>query len=242
MLNSFSVARMVVLAAGLAALAGCAGDPIQRKDGKQSSRPFVINNLAKSDIDMVTEQTQRQVLAGLRRLTVKLYKRNPREYRKAGHGNAETATARIFNQLPRWRRSGLDRVDWAESLRLAFNDDYAGDRVHAYMLALTVMTMAAYDHRVEFYMTDELDAQSLYNSARNLETAVWKLTHARTRAGEPFLFSNGVEEEVQNLSFEREFGKLIAQQDLLALIIEDKSNRAINRVLQNVASFVLLPV
>ncbi|MFA5081929.1 MAG: hypothetical protein WC474_05225 [Hydrogenophilaceae bacterium] len=223
-------------------LAGCAGDPIQRKNGKQTSRPFVINNLAKSDIDMVTEQTQRQVLAGLRRLTVKLYRRNPQEYRKAGYGNVETATAQIFNQLPRWRQSGLDRVDWAESLRLAFNENYAGDRVHAYMLALIVMTMASYDHRVEFYMTDDLNAQGLYNSARNLETAAWKLANARTAGGAPFLLSNGVEDEIQNLSFEREFGKLIAQQDLLALVIEDKSNRSINRVFQNVASFVLLPV
>ncbi|MDD5364165.1 MAG: hypothetical protein PHR30_02395 [Gallionellaceae bacterium] len=242
MINRFSAVRLAVFVVGLAVLAGCAGDPIKRKNGQHTSRPFVINNLAKSDIDMVTEQTQRQVLAGLRRLTVKLYRRNPQEYRKAGYGDVEAATGQIFNQLPRWRQSGLDRVDWAESLRLAFSESYAGDRVHAYMLALIVMTMASYDHRVEFYMTDDLSAQSLYNSARNLETAAWKLANARTGGGAPFLLSNGVDEEVQNLSFEREFGKLIAQQDLLALVIEDKSNRSINRVFQNVASFVLLPV
>lgn len=235
--------RLVALVAGLALLTGCSNQPIQRKDGQQSSRPFVINNLAKSDIDMVSELTQREVLVGLRRLTVKLYRRNPQEYRKAGYDNVERAVGVIFDQLPRWRLSGLDRVDWAESLRLAFSEDYAGDRVHAYMLALTVMVMAAYDHRTEFYVTDELSAQSLYNSARNLEVAVWKLSNAHTAGGGLFLLSNGAdEEEVRNLSYEREFGKLIAQQDLLALIVEDKSNRAINRVIQNVASFVLLPV
>jgi hypothetical protein len=110
------------------------------------------------------------------------------------------------------------------------------------MMALTVMVMASYDHRTHFYMTDELDAQRLYNSARNLEMAVWKLSHAHTAAGAPFLLSNGIDEGEQNLSFEREFGKLIAQQDLMALIIEDKTNRAINRVIINVASFMLLPV
>lgn len=242
MLSRHPSARFVAILVGLALLAGCSGGAIQRRDGQQSNRPFVINNLAKSDIDMVSELTQREVLTGLRRLTVKLYRRNPQEYRKSGLDNVEAAVGRIFDGLPKWRESGLDRVDWAESLRLAFTEDYAGDRVHAYMLALTVMTMASYDHRTEFYITDELSAQSLYNSARNLEVAVWKLAQARTADGTPFLLSNGFEEEVQNLSFEREFGKLIAQQDLLALIIEDKSNRAINRVIQNMASFILLPV
>jgi hypothetical protein len=48
--------------------------------------------------------------------------------------------------------------------------------------------------------------------------------------------------EVANLSFEREFGKLIAQQDLLALILEDRSNRSISRVFQNAAAFAFLPL
>ena len=127
-------------------------------------------------------------------------------------------------------------------LRLAFAEKYDGDRVHAFMLALTVMTMASYDNRAEFFITDSLDAQSLYNSARNLEAAAWKLAHARTAGGTPYILSNALVDEAPNLSFEREFGKLVGQQDLLALIIEDRSNRTINRVIQNVASFALLPV
>jgi hypothetical protein len=234
--------RFLILLAGLVLFAGCAGKPIQRKDGQASGRSFAINNLAKSDVDLISELAQREVVAGLRRLTVKLYRRNPQEFRKAGFDNAERAAGRIFDQMPKWRQSGLDKADWAESLRLTFNENYAGDRVHAYMMALTVMVMASYEHRTEFYMTDDLDAQSLYNSARNLEAAIWKLAQARTAAGAPFLLSNGTDEGETNLSFEREFGKLIAQQDLIALIIEDKNNRAINRVFQNVASFILLPV
>lgn len=240
--NRYPPALLAILLAGLALLVGCAGSPIKRPDGQQTSRPFVLDNIVKSDVDMVTELTQREVMAGLRRLTVKLYRRNPQEYRKAGFDSAEAAVARIFGQLPRWRESGLRGVDWAESLRLAFTENYTGDRVHAYMLALTVMTMSAYDHRTEFYLTDELNAQSLYNSARNLEAAIWKLSRARMADGTPFLLSNSLDDENRNISFEREFGKLIAQQDLLALIVEDKSNRAINRVIHNVASFILLPV
>lgn len=242
MSNSVATARILTLIAGVLALAGCAAQPIQRKDGQTSERVFAINNLAKTDIDMVSELTQREVLSGLRRLTVKLYRRNPREYQKTGYTSVEGAVGRIFDTLPHWRQSGMDKVDWAESLRLAFAEQYAGDRVYAYMLALTVMVMASYEHRTEFFMTDDLNAQSLYNSARNLETAVWKLSHARREDGSPVLLSNSLAEEAPNLSFEREFGKLIAEQDLMALIIEDKSNRAVNRVIQNVASFILLPV
>jgi hypothetical protein len=44
------------------------------------------------------------------------------------------------------------------------------------------------------------------------------------------------------LSFEREFGKLIAQQDTLARIIAEKSNRTIVRAVQSVASVVFLPI
>lgn len=223
-------------------LTGCAGQSIQHKDGLNTKRQFALANVGKSDIGLVSELAQREVLVSLRRLAVKLYRRNPQEYRKNGYDNLEVAVGRIFDQLPNWRESGLDKVDWAESLRLAFSESYAGDRVHTYMLALTVMVMASYDHITEFYVTHELNAQRLYNSARNLEVAVWKLSNARKANGEMFLLSNSIDDGTQNLSFEREFGKVIAQQDLLALIAEDKSNRDINRVIQNVASFVLLPV
>lgn len=236
------LASVPALLAALVLLAGCTASPIQRKDGQASQRAFVLKNLAKTDIDLVSELAQREVLAGLRRLTEKLYRRNPREFRKAGLDSVEAAVARVFAPLDDWRASGVDRVDWAESLRLAFAEGYAGDRVHAYMQGLLVMVMASYEHRTEFFLTDDLDAQRLYNSARNLESAAWRLAQARDTAGVPVLLSNAVDDAVVNLSFEREIGKLIARQDLLAVIIEDKSNRTINRVIHNVASFVLLPV
>jgi hypothetical protein len=102
--------------------------------------------------------------------------------------------------------------------------------------------MASYDYKTKLFMTDSLSAQKLYNSARNIEIATWKLSNAKRLSGEKLLVSNTMEGEIANLSFEREFGKLIAQQDFLALIIEDKTNRSISRVFQNVATFVFLPI
>ena len=71
----------------------------------------------------------------------------------------------------------------------------------------------------------------------------WKLSNARNAQGELILHSNSMGAGgVPNLSFEREFGKLIGLQDTLAKIIEDKSNRAIRFGVVNVASMVFLPI
>lgn len=232
---------LILLVAGV--LSGCAHGPIQRKDGSQSQRGFVIENLAKSDVDQVTEISQREVLRHLRVLTEKLYRRNPAEFRKAGLPSVEVATEQLFANLAVWPTSPLRQSDWERDFRSAFREDFAGDRVHAYMSAMLAMIMTAYEHKQTFYLTDQLDAQKLYNSARNIETAVWKLSNARTPDGvRPILLTNSMEGEIPNLSFEREFGKLIAAQDLLALVIEDSSNRVISRTMQNMASFVFLPL
>ncbi len=232
---------LLVLSAML--FTGCANSPIQRKDGGLSQRGFAIENLAKSDVDQVTEISQREVLRHLRVLTEKLYRRNPAEFRKNGLPSAEAATEQLFASLATWPTSPLRNSDWERDFRAAFREDFVGDRVHAYMSAMLAMVMTAYEHKQSFYITDRLDAQRLYNSARNIETAVWKLSNARVADGvAPILLTNSMDGGVQNLSYEREFGKLIAAQDLLALVIEDSSNRVISRTVQNMASFVFLPL
>jgi hypothetical protein len=223
-------------------LTGCANQDIKRKDGSHSAREFSVANLAKSDVDIACELTQREALKSLKLLTEKLYRRNPQEYHKAGLESAETATARLFDELPKWPESHLAKLNWEENFKLTFLEGYSGDRVYAYMSALTSMVMASYNHKSQFFVTDELSAQKFYHSARNIEVAVWKLSNARLPSGARYLVSNTLEGDVPNLSFEREFGKLIAAQDLLALFIEDRSNRAITRTLQGVASLVFLPI
>lgn len=236
-------ARAGLLVALAMLVAGCSQYAIQRGNGVSSARPFNIANVAKSDTDMVVELAQGEVIKGLRHLTEKLYRRNPQEYRKAGLASAEAATARLFDQLANWQRAPMARGSWEHNFRLAFDGGYQGDRVEVLVSALTVMVMSAYNHRTEFFITDPgLDAQKLYNSARNIEVAVWKLAQARYPDGRPYLVTNTLEGQVQNLSFEREFGKLIAQQDLLALIIEDRTNRLISRALQSTATYVFIPI
>jgi hypothetical protein len=239
------VSRSVLLAALLASLisAGCASPSIQRKDGSSSARSFSVRDLAKSDIDSAVEIHQQEILAILQNLTVKLYRRNPAEWRKSGHGSAEDATAALFRPLNHWHLSSWQNLPWQSALLDPWRDDFGGDRVKALMQGLLVMQMAAFDHQTEFYLISELDAQKLYNAARNTEAVVWKLSNARNARGEPVLLSNSMEAgAIPNLSFEREFGKLIGIQDTLAKVVEDKTNRAIRFGVVNVATMIFLPI
>jgi hypothetical protein len=45
----------------------------------------------------------------------------------------------------------------------------------------------------------------------------------------------------QNLSFEREFTKLVARTDLLALMLAEKSQRFISRLTQSITTAPFLP-
>jgi hypothetical protein len=224
-------------------LAACSGQPIQRRDGSSSVRSFSLKELAKGDVDNVVEIHQQAILDALRTLTLKLYRRNPAEWRKSGFAGADAATAALFDAVAIWDRSPLRTLDWESRLLDAWREDYAGDRVQALMGGLLAMHMAAFNHRTEFYLLSEIDAQKLYNAARNTEAVVWKLSSARDPHGEPLLLANGVDGNgVANLSFEREFGKLIGIQDTLAKIVEDKDNRAIRFGMVNVASMMFLPI
>lgn len=237
-----SRAPLVVLVT-LFLLTACGSPPIERRDGTTSARSFSVKHLAKSDIDNVVEIHQQEMLATLKTLALKLYRRNPREWRNAGHASAEAAADAIFAPLGHWENATLKNLPWQTALLDPWRADFTGDRVKALIDGLLVMHMAAFGHRTEFYVLSELDAQKLYNAARNTEAVVWKLSNARNERGEPVLLSNSMDPGgVANLSFEREFGKLIGIQDTLAKVIEDKSNRAIRFGVVNVATMAFLPI
>lgn len=224
-------------------LAACSSPPIARRDGSSSVRSFSIKELAKGDVDTVIEIHQQEVITALRTLTLKLYRRNPNEWRKSGFASADAATAALFRPVGNWQHAPHKDLPWETALLEPWRTDFAGDRVKILMDGLLVMHMGAFDHQTEFYLLTEVDAQKLYNAARNTEAVVWKLSNARNAQGELILHSNSMDAGgVPNLSFEREFGKLIGLQDTLAKIIEDKSNRAIRFGVVNVASMVFLPI
>jgi len=172
----------------------------------------------------------------------KLYRRNPRELRKSGDATPEAAVTRAFDPRHAWRFAELSNARGIEALKIAFNPGFTGDRVFAFGVGLGSMISRAYDDKTQFYLTDSLDAQRLYNAARNIEIAAWKLANSRNSNGELLLLSNEMSGGVANLSFEREMGKLVAYQDTLALVMAQRTNRTIRRVTQMLATAVFLPI
>jgi hypothetical protein len=203
---------------------------------------FSASQLAKTDIDRVAEAHQQEIFLNLRLLTEKLYRRNPRELKKSGQPGVAAGVARIFEGRHEWNFTELQGKRGAQAIHLAFQEDYSGDRVLAFSAGLGGMIQTAFQNKTEFFVLDDLDPQSLYNAARNVEIAVWKLSNGRTSQRELFLLSNEGAGPIQNLSFEREFGKVIASLDVLSKIIADKTNRTVVKVIQSLATAVFLPI
>jgi hypothetical protein len=103
------------------------------------------------------------------------------------------------------------------------------------------MLVKAHGDKTEFFITDSIDPQNLYNMARNIEITMWMLSTKRNKEGRLLLISNEINDEVANLSFEREFGKMIGRLDYFAYTLSEKTERVITRMIQNVTTGILLP-
>jgi len=177
----------------------------------------------------------------LRRLANKLYLRNPREWRRGGAESVDEAVVRLFEREHGWRFEELGYRRDIDALQIALHPEYRGDRVAAFIVGLASMVQSAFGNKVEFYLLDDLDAQRIYNAARNVEIAAWKLSSVRDGNGQPLLLSNEIG-EVANLSFEREFGRIIGQLEVLSDVVAEQTERTVTRVVQNMATAAFLPV
>lgn len=221
-------------------LLGCSSAPDRNSPIK--TRQFQMDDIARSDVDMVAESQLRFSMEYLRELMEKLYRRNPREWHTGDAASLEQAVERVFGRGRTGHFPELQQKRGTDAVMLTFDEAYQGDRVLAFVEGLRGMILDAHNGKQSFYLTDELDPQKLYNAARNIEIATWKLSHTRDSAGRLFLVSNQTAGPVINLSYERLFGKLIALQDGMARIVAQSSNRRIKTIIQSVASAVFMPI
>lgn len=217
-------------------LAGCSSQaPAPTPRGEVKAAPASGGEIAQSDVNRMATLAMRDNLDGLYRLADKLYRRNPGEWRKSA-ASREAAVQRV-------REAVEARAPWAElrgrrdvaALSFAMAAEFQGDRVAAFVHASADMLITAHGGKTAFYLVDGLDAQHLYNAARNIEIAVWMLANRRAANGQPLLLADEIGEQGRNLSFEREFGKIIARLDLLSMVVAEKYRRA---VIGYVQSFV----
>ncbi|WP_323016529.1 hypothetical protein [Castellaniella sp.] len=220
-------------------LGACAAPP---GDGPQGES-FSADQLMQHDINRVQTLAMRDNMDSLVRLLEKLYRRNPGEWRKSGFTDLKSALAQGDARI----RTGevpkeLDGLQDIEVLSVAMDPRYPGDRVAAFVLGLSDMIITAHGGRVRFHVTDSVDAQHVFNAARNLEIAAWMLASRRDAQGRPLLLSNELGDGVANLSFEREFGRMIARLDLVAELQDESVRRIGINYLQGLLFFNFLPV
>jgi hypothetical protein len=201
--------------------------------------------MGQSDSNRVATLAMRANLDSLYLLMSKLYRRNPAEWKK-------TAPAA---KRPRRRscKPSSSARPWPElqgkrdiqAMTLALSPEFKGDRVAAFIDATADMIIVAHGNKIEFFLVDGLDAQHLYNAARNVEIAAWILSSRKNAAGAPLLLSDEIGSEARNLSFEREFGKIVGRLDLMAEFMTERYRRAGISYVQNLlgGSFLqFLPV
>ena len=211
------------MALGLAALlTGCASDaPTSR--GEVKGQDFSANELLQSEGNRTAKNAMLANQRSLLLLADKLYRRNPAEWRKSA-ATRETALAQLELAL-------LSAQPWAPLAGqrdvAALSPDFAGDRVAAFIVACADTIVTAHGGKREFYYLDGVDPQHLYNAARNMEIALWVLNTRHNAQGQPLLLANEIGPDARNLSFEREFGKIIGRLDLLATYTTERYRRAV---------------
>ncbi len=198
--------------------------------------------LGKTDFDRMADHEIRENIQSLRSLMIKLYKRNPSELKKSTSEDAEKMVNWVFNGNHNWNFEAINNIQGNDAIYLAFNEDYKGDRVLPFIVGIYTMLIKAHGGKKEFYLFDSIDPQLLYNASRNVEIAAWKLSNTKDAFGRLFLVANEINEKENNLSFEREFGKIIGRTDFIAFTLSEKMERSITRVIQNLATGILIPI
>jgi len=189
--------------------------------------------MGQSDTNRIATIAMRDNLESLYLLMDKLYRRNPAEWRKTGVSREESIkrVREAVEQRQPW--PGLQGQRDIKALSLALTPDFGGDRVAALIYSSADMIIAAHDGKTEFFLIDGLDAQHIYNAARNIEIAVWLLGSRRNSSGKVLLLADDISENGRNLSFEREFGKVVGRLDLMAEFLTEKYRRAGITYVQN---------
>tara|TARA_B100000524_G_scaffold201105_2_gene104718 strand:+ start:567 stop:1208 length:642 start_codon:yes stop_codon:yes gene_type:complete len=201
--------------------------------------PPEVKDLVKSDTAFFVEAVRSELDQNLSHLLVKLYRRNPIQL---------PATLSIEARVEQLRVPKLDLKEFGgpkpdDLVRMAFHEDFTGDRAYAFVAGLQSMVNHAFDHRREYLLLDDLpSAQFVYNSARNIETAAYLLRTQRNSSKEPYLFADGFQGDVLNASYSQLMGEMIGLQDALSKALAKKDQRALNAVARGAASFVFLPV
>ena len=202
----------------------------------------VFTNIAKTDVDIITEIHVSNANDYIEDLIIKLYKINPIYISK--NKNFDTVSSVIVDIFKKVDKKTLDRTGQKniDLILKGFNKDFNGDRIYYICKGLYGMINASYNYKLKFYLTDpKLDAQKIMNTAINIETLVWRLSNSKEN-NVLLIKTNSTDKDNINLSFERLFGKLINNQENMARIISSQQGRIIQKAAKGIVSSIFLPI
>lgn len=237
---------VLLIAAALFAalsLSACVSAPTPHGEVKGASASG--KEMGQSDTNRMTTLAMHDNLDSLYRLMDKLYRRNPAEWKKTAATREDAIRQVRFSIERRQIWNDLQGKHDIAAMSLSLAPEFKADRVAAFIYATADMIVTAHGGKTEFYLIDGLDAQFVYNAARNIEIASWMLANRRTASGQLLLLSDEINSSERNLSFEREFGKVVGRLDLVAEFVTEKYRRAGISYVQNLlgGSFLqFLPV
>jgi|TARA_B100001059_G_scaffold86297_1_gene84461 hypothetical protein len=207
-----------------------------------SCQKNVLTNIAKTDIDIVTEIHINNAKGYIEDLIIKLYKMNPIFLSKnKKFDSVSQVIIDIFKKkdLKKVDKTGKENIDL---ILKGFDKNFNGDRIYYICKGLYGMINASYNYKNRFYLTDKkLDAQKIMNTAINIETLVWRLSHSMHN-NELLIKTNSINGKKVNLSFERLFGKLINNQENMARIISSQQGRMVQKAAKGIVSSIFLPI
>jgi len=234
--------RIVPLMLGVLLVSGCA-QPVVSEDNGIQGEALSMDQLAQTDFNRTATIAMRDNFSSLYQLQEKLYKRNPHYWRAAGFTDVAQALQAgrdaIAQRQPPADLVGLQDI---EILSVALDPAYSGDRIAAFIYGMADMILTAHNDKQRFYIKDVLSADHIYNAARNIEIAAWLLRSRKNSLGQPLLLTHQPGQASANLSFEREFGKIIGRLDLIANLLDENLRRVGIGYLQGLMLFSFLPV
>lgn len=222
----------------LLSLAACSAVPVKKEIHGSDLDAYQV---VQSDANRAANLTMRDNLESLSLLLEKLYKRNPVQWKKTGARSLEEARQAVIaamsddEPLP-----GLNDKKSVDALPLAFDPNFQGDRAGALVYGIGTMLIEVYGGRTQLYLIHGLDAQKLANAAWNIEVAMWLLASRTDAQGQPLLLSNEISSNGRNLSFEREFGRMLGRLELLARMNDEKYRRSAINYVQGILGAPLL--
>lgn len=240
-------ARRTCLLAGTAAalLAPLALTGCSSFRSTERAEPYGNQEWLQSGTNRIANLSLRDNLQSVRRVQTTLYRRNPREWRKAA-ASMEEATQRTWDAvmqgtpLPELRgATGIDAI------RLAFEtgpQGYQGDRVAALVVGWASMLKQANGNTWDQTMIDGVDAENSYRTARNFEISLWLISSKAGPDGQPLLLATEISDRGRNLVADRELSKVVARLDLLAAQADEKYRRAALDFGQNWVMGVVMPL